>query len=342
MNPVDEGETKGGPDPGSGRNPSVDESPADGSDAEVEDQHSEQEPVAIVREDSGLRIKRGFVDFLAIFLGVSLSFLAEDWREDLNEVEDGLRSLQGIVADINQDLPTAQALARIDSTALVRGLWLHQNWERDDLPEDSVDAALQALHSGSPYTPVRSEYESAKYAGRLQYLENQELRQDITQLYESSQPLLVHVYDLRTDFTLELWRLLRPYESYRTTFEGGNTVPPVHLQADWPELRSNNSLRNALVESISLRRVFMNLLRSHVRQSVRLREAIRAELVAAGMAVPGDTLEGPTAGESAAVGGEEEAAPGGEEGTVPGGEEGVAPGGENRPPEPPGRQEEGS
>lgn len=252
----------------------------------------EREAVTLVSEDAGLRIKRGIVNFLAIFLAVSLSFLAEDWREDLNEVEDGLRSLQGIVADIEQDLPTARTLARIDSTATARGLWLHQNWERDGLPIDSVDAALQALHSGSPYTPVRSEYESAKYAGRLQYLENPELRQQITSLYESSQPLLVHVYDLRTDFTLELWRLLRPYESYATRFDGAGTVPPVHLQVDWTEVSSNTSLRNALVESISLRRVFSNLLRSHVRQSVLLREAIRTELVDAGMAVPGEAASG--------------------------------------------------
>lgn len=277
----------------------------------------EQEAVTLVSEDTGLRIKRGIVNFLAIFLGVTLSFVAEDWREDLNEVEDGLRSLQGILADIEQDLPTARTLARIDSTAVVRGLWLHRSWERDQLPIDSVDAALQALHSGSPYTPVRSEYESAKYAGRLQYLENQELRQQITQLYESSQPLLVHVYDLRTDFTLELWRLLRPYESYAPSFEGGNTVPPVHLQADWTEVRPNTSLRNALVESISLRRVFSSLLRNHVRQSVLLREAIRAELVDAGMAVPADTASETEASVGAEVerpaGGEREAPPPGEE-----------------------------
>ncbi|MDX1568287.1 MAG: hypothetical protein R3223_10840, partial [Longimicrobiales bacterium] len=258
-------------------------------------------------------IKRGFVNFLAIFLGVSLSFLAEDWREDLNEVEDGLRSLQGIVADINQDLGPAASLARTDSIATEWGLWLHRNWERDALPVDSVDQALQALHSGAPYTPVRSEYESAKYAGRLQYLENPELRQQITQLYESSQPLLVHVYDLRTDFTLELWRLLRPYESYAPTFGGGGTVPRVHLQADWSELRNNTSLRNALVESISLRRVFSSLLRNHVRQSTRLREAVRAELVAAGMTVPADTVEDAVVGEDAAPGDEEDAAPGDEE-----------------------------
>lgn len=293
MNPVGERGAKEGGEEEPAGDPSIDESPVDGSGGDEPGRKTqENEPVALVTEDTGLRIKRGIVNFLAIFLGVSLSFLAEDWREDLNEVEDGLRSLQGIVADINQDVPTAQTLARIDSTALARGLWLHRNWERDDLPDDSVDAALQALHSGSPYTPVRSEYESAKYAGRLQYLENQALRQDITQLYESSQPLLVHVYDLRTDFTLELWRLLRPYESYGTSFEGGNTVPPVHLQADWFELRSNTSLRNALVESISLRRAFTNLLRSHVRQSLRLREEIRSELEEAGMAVPEGTTVG--------------------------------------------------
>lgn len=227
---------------------------------------------------TGLPLKRGVINFLAIFLAVTLSFLAEDWREDLNEVEDGLRSLQGILADIDQDVPAARQLARVDSVAMARGLWLHRNWERTDLPVDSVDAALQALHSGAPYTPVRSEYESAKYAGRLQYLENAALRQQVTSLYESNQPLLVHVYDLRTDFTLELWRLLRPYESYATSFDGGGTVPPVHLESDWSELRTNTALRNALVESISLRRVFSNLLRGHVADSQQLRRSILEEL----------------------------------------------------------------
>ncbi|MFW6199372.1 MAG: hypothetical protein ACOC8K_02265 [Gemmatimonadota bacterium] len=63
----------------------------------------------------------------------------------------------------------------------------------------------------------------------------------------------------------------------------------MHLEADWSELRGNRSLRNALVESIGLRRVFYNLLRSHVRQSLDLRRSIQEELIDAGMAVPRDT-----------------------------------------------------
>lgn len=282
MNPVEAGAGGEGAEEDAGESGSVNRGPVGRGSAEggstSEGARTSSRGPSSWRGSSGLRLKQGVINFLAIFLGVSLSFLAEDWREDLNEVEDGLRSLQGILADIEQDLPAARNLARTDSTAVSWGLWLHRNWERSSLPTDSVDAALQALHTGAPYTPVRSEYESAKYAGRLQYIENQDLRQEITELYESSQPFIVHLYDLRTEFTLEVWRLLRPYESYQTTFSGGGTVPAVHLEAEWSELRSNTSLRNAVVESIGLRRAFSNVLRGHVAQSLGLRESILREL----------------------------------------------------------------
>lgn len=226
-------------------------------------------------EDGGLRYKRAIINFLAIFLGVSLSFLAEDWREDLNELEEGERVLEGILADIQQDVPAALNIARSDSVATDAGLWLHRNWERTELPSDSVDWALAALHGGGPYTPLNSEYESAKYAGRLQYIEDTELRQQITSLYEGTQPFLVRLYDLRADFTLEFWRLLRPYERFAEEFGGGGVVPAVHLAVPWSEVSANGELRNALVQSISFRRIFSLQLRQQARESEELRDAIR-------------------------------------------------------------------
>lgn len=220
--------------------------------------------------------RRGAVSFLAIFLGVSLSFLAEDWRESLNERREARHALEGIMADLSQDLPSIRGKIALDSAAAAAGSWLHRSWDRPDLPADSLDRALDALHEGGPYSPIRSEYESAKNAGRLQLIENEELRGAITRLYERSQSHNLRVTDITMDFDFELWRRLRPYVVYAETFTEP-VVPSVHMAA-WPRARADTVLRNALVHATSFRRLHVGQMRDHLQATIDLREAIGEEL----------------------------------------------------------------
>jgi hypothetical protein len=92
----------------------------------------------------GLRLRRLIVEFLVLFLAVSLSFVAEDFRESLGERREERVVLESIRADLLGDLPIVRSIGQYDSAAAVGAQWLHANWDRPALPSDSVAAALQA------------------------------------------------------------------------------------------------------------------------------------------------------------------------------------------------------
>jgi hypothetical protein len=74
--------------------------------------------------DSPRLWRRGLVEFIAIFLGVTLSFLAEDWRETLRDRAEADRVLAGLVADLESDQSGLRDKIQIDSILLQSGQWL--------------------------------------------------------------------------------------------------------------------------------------------------------------------------------------------------------------------------
>jgi hypothetical protein len=222
--------------------------------------------------------RRGFVEFLAIFLGVSLSFLAEDWRETLRDRSEADRVLAGLMADLEGDQVGLRSKIQIDSVLLQSGQWLLQSWDRD-APEDSIEAALDRLYTAGTYTPVRSEYASANSAGRLQLIESADLRAEIVAHYETSQPHQQVVNRMQLDLVFEVWRRLRPYLQFGEGSAGPLLLmPPGSLFVPWSEIRRDQQLRNTLVEMISMTRVHLLQLNDHLIEAERIREAISVDL----------------------------------------------------------------
>ena len=226
----------------------------------------------------GQRARRGVVEFVAIFLGVSLSFLADDWRENLGDRRQAELVLAGIRADLEQDLPLINFLLRTDSAAVEGGAWLHSNWERARPPQDSVTWALGTLHNGGPYSPVRSEYESAKSAGRLQLIPDGSLREAITNHYERWQPHHVTVRNASMDFDFELMRQLRPHVRFSTEFGDLPVFPGVEFGSPWPAVTDDVVVRNSLVHALTFRRLHRNQFVGHRAETLRLIELIDGAL----------------------------------------------------------------
>ena len=62
-------------------------------------------------------LTRGGVEFLAVFLGIALSFNVEEWRED-SQIKNRLRSdYINIKKDLEKDLPYLQRIALETRTA---------------------------------------------------------------------------------------------------------------------------------------------------------------------------------------------------------------------------------
>ena len=84
------------------------------------------------------RLKRGLVEFLAIFLGVSMGFVAEDWRESLAEAREVELVMEGLVSDLNQDLAAVEAKAEVDGAGC-------SHKTADGCSDDSVDIESAAI-----------------------------------------------------------------------------------------------------------------------------------------------------------------------------------------------------
>lgn len=219
--------------------------------------------------------KRGVVEFVAIFLAVTLSFLADDWRERLGQRDRALGVLEGIEGDLAQDLAVMRQGLRYDSVAIPAGTWLANNWERPDLPADSIDWANRQMTLWLPYLPVRAEYESAKAAGRIQFIEDDELRAQIVAFYEEGQARLGSLNDLARDMTLELQRSLRPHvrAEYHT-----DQPPERFLAGAWSQVRRDRAIRNLFGQAATIRSIRARQTRSYLEAGARLQTALRRAL----------------------------------------------------------------
>jgi hypothetical protein len=209
------------------------------------------------------RIGRLIVEFLVLFLAVSLSFVAEDIREDRAERREELVVLDAIRADLRGDLPIVNDILRFDSAAAWGAQWLHRNWERLELPPDSVTLALQAQYTGRVYAPVRAAYESAKGSGRFDFIDNPELRLAIGTHYETGQGERRAVNDLVIASLLEFNRALRPYVAFGADFPPVCCAPAVSLALPWSSVRGDRELRNTMLGSEMFRRLSAARMRTY-------------------------------------------------------------------------------
>lgn len=226
---------------------------------------------------TGPKWKRGFVEFLAIFLGVSLSFLAEDWRESLGEARQGNAVLRGIERDLSQEREAIQSTLRRDSLAVAAGAWLYANWSREDAPRDSIDQMLGALVGFGPTLTVRAAYESAKASGRLDFIRNGELRADVVAFYEQNQADFVGMAQISMDYVAEMNRALRPYIELERVGDAW-LVMNATLAGSWSEVGGDRDTKNAVGESTAMRQLAVEHARAYLTAQGELLEALSRTL----------------------------------------------------------------
>lgn len=220
--------------------------------------------------------RRAFLEFLAIFLGVTLSFLADDWRDALSERRDEARVIRMIVGDIGRDTAEIRLQIRQDSTALVAMEWLSANWEREGLAPDSLDASVDGMHHGNPFTPARSGFEGAKSDGQLQLIRDDQLRTAVAEYFDRHQPKLVVYSGFTHQFDWVLWERLRPYYA----FPPGGTGALRSMQGSrmWPAMRVDNEVRSAVSQAAFWRSLSVGEARRQLARALELQDRLQAYL----------------------------------------------------------------
>jgi len=202
----------------------------------------------------GRQFRRYVLEFTVIFLGVSLSFAAENireaWRDRATEHESLGRVVRGMENDLRDfGINASTAEAGAESIA-----WIHAQVGGEPPLRDSLERHLNRVMLCSVMAANSSEYESLKSSGDLRVLSDVDFREDLTALYELY-PLVagIHIQDCaaREGVFEPVMDVLR--------IEPSGAFPSVRVDGDVAEILTNRQFLNSLSLSHSIRVVLGRL-----------------------------------------------------------------------------------
>lgn len=195
------------------------------------------------------RWRRPLIEFATIFAGVTLSLLADDWRDRRNDGRYEEAALHLIRADLVRDtaelrFALSPAIGHERST-----YWLVSRWDDASAPEDSIQVALTRFLHYNSYQFQSAAYRGLRDGDRLSLISNDSLRTQIVEYFEGSQvdveQLLVALLQERDKVIDRMAPFVRfPVPRDRDT--GWPTSGPLRLMAPWDTIRSDNRLANQI------------------------------------------------------------------------------------------------
>ena len=183
--------------------------------------------------------------FSVIFLGITLSLLADDWRQQLADREDEVRALEELLADLRADSADLEDLRRQMARHDRDAMWVFQRLGQSGVDADSAIIRLRSIHNLSLYQAPRATYAGLRSTGRLVLIQDEVLRRDIIRYYEERQPYLVQFYEAYGD----VWSQFGEAEARDTelfypagseSFYGGSGF---RLTRPWRDVSNRSALR---------------------------------------------------------------------------------------------------
>tara|TARA_Y100001936_G_scaffold187045_1_gene184995 strand:+ start:164 stop:823 length:660 start_codon:yes stop_codon:yes gene_type:complete len=129
-------------------------------------------------------LTRGGVEFLAVFLGIALSFNVEEWREDA-QIKNRLRSdYINIKKDLEKDLPYLKRISAEQQTANQSSLKMISMLNPDSsFNYDDFMMLNDSSTANNTFFGTQSSYDASVSSGRLTYFGNDELSNEIGKIY---------------------------------------------------------------------------------------------------------------------------------------------------------------
>jgi hypothetical protein len=190
--------------------------------------------------------RRITAEFLAIFAGVTLSLLAEDWRQGRENRERESEFLIEISQDLTRDSTELQSLLTQMESWDAASLWANRNDGQTSMPRDSVFRYLRRFGIISFYQPVRSGYLSIRDAGLLHLLSDDDVRRGIVDYYEISQPYIEQFFGMVFDGWDRWYRISAPHIDWVAPEDSESmwvTVRNGVVTSTWAEILADDSMR---------------------------------------------------------------------------------------------------
>lgn len=134
------------------------------------------------REDA----PRLFLDLLIVIVGVSISFMFQDWRTSAHERSEEQRLLRNFIAELESDRKELDRLTEAQDGAIrdLRGLL--QPETRPSLDDRAIDAAMDHALGYSAFSASKATYAELKQTGASRLIRDKDLLPRLIALYERS------------------------------------------------------------------------------------------------------------------------------------------------------------
>ncbi len=191
-------------------------------------------------------------DFLVVVGGILIALWAEDQWQTRVDRQYGQSALTRIANDLTQDIEDVSGNLDRARVGLNAARWVFAN--RDTVPVDSEELrrAVFGLSHCSVLNVNPSEYSALRNSGTLRLIEDKDLLNAITSLYEG-RAFLERLHELDCERTYEVIRLVMPYAEY--------SVPPLVRPGNNPNWSMwSEATIDAIVDSDGMfnDRVFIN------------------------------------------------------------------------------------
>lgn len=175
-----------------------------------------------------------------IFLGVTLSLLADDWRQSRLDRTYERIALQELVEDLQADSVDLRALRRNASADDAAAMWLHHRLRQSEIEQDVLEEKIGTIYNAYIYKAPRATHEGLRSTGRLALIRDPELRRGITDYYEERQPYILQFYEsyreLWMDFSESMaWDVDLVYDEGAESF-GERERSRMRLKRPWSEV----------------------------------------------------------------------------------------------------------
>jgi hypothetical protein len=138
-------------------------------------------------------------EFVVIFLGITLSLIADDWRSQRELRAAEQMALEGFRADLQAD-----SLSMADTNELYRAIDRSTVWIRRNLDDPAADPDTALMHMRqlgyqNPFRPQLNTWAGLRAAGQLEVIRDPALREGLVVYYEQGVPraLDTDFFDLR-------------------------------------------------------------------------------------------------------------------------------------------------
>lgn len=129
--------------------------------------------------------KHYLLELAVIIAGISISFIAEDWRNNRNIVSHNQQILERLIVSIDNDINDLKMNIKIhENASLYCSTIIHEIYNEDkELPLDSLSNIIGELTVMINFLPNEEEYNTLKNSGQIELIKDHSLVQSLYSKY---------------------------------------------------------------------------------------------------------------------------------------------------------------